>query len=330
MADHTKQCPLPTNETQRLHAVRSYDIIDSAPEMEFDTLTRVAARAFNTPAAVIGLMDADRFWFKSQLGLGVPELDRQIAFCAHAILRPDEILVVEDLRKDHRFQENPLVTQAPHLCFYAGAPLIDRQGYALGTIAVVDTQPRTLNDAQLALLHDLSKLVIAALESRKRAILLSNLAMSDHLTGLANRTQFERTLNSEMGHARRTGEPFTVLYMDLDGFKRVNDTFGHAAGDEVLHEVARRMEDQVRTEDLLARIGGDEFGVFMRQNVKDSPELLANRIVETVSAPITLSTGDKTSVGISIGIATYTDAIVSMAALMAMADQALYEVKRKK
>ena len=330
MPDHTKQCPLPTNESQRLLAVRSYDILDTPPEVDFDTLTRVAIHALNAPAGVIGLMDSDRLWFKSQIGLGVPQLDRQIAFCAHAIMRPDEQLVVEDLLNDPRFERNPLVTQTPNLCFYAGSPLIDRQGYALGTIAVVDTQPRTFSDSQRAALRDLSTLVITALENRQRANLLGHLAMTDHLTGLANRTQFERTLNSEMGHARRTGEPFTVLYMDLDGFKRVNDTFGHAAGDEVLHEVARRMEDQVRTEDLLARIGGDEFGVFMRQNVKDSPELLANRIVETVSAPITLSTGDKTSVGISIGIATYTDAIVSMAALLAMADQALYEVKRKK
>lgn len=329
MPDHTKQCPLPVNEAQRLRAVRSYDILDTPPEVEFDTLARVAANALNTPAAVIGLLDSDRLWFKSQLGLGVPQLDRQIAFCAHAIMRPDEPLVVEDLRQDLRFQGNPLVTQPPHLCFYAGAPLIDRHGYALGTIAVVDTQPRVFSEAQRALLHDLSTLVIAALESRRRASQLAHLAMTDHLTGLANRAQFERTLNSEMAHARRTGEPFTVFYMDLDDFKGVNDTFGHAAGDEVLCEVARRMTKQVRAEDLLARFGGDEFGVFMRQSIEDPAESLAKRIVEAVSAPITLSTGDKVSVGISVGIATYTDAIDSMATLLTQADQALYEVKRK-
>lgn len=329
MTDHS-MCPLPTNEAQRLRAVRSYDILDTPPEVDFDTLTRVAANALNTPAAVIGLMDSDRLWFKSQLGLGVPQLDRQIAFCAHAIMRPDEPLVVEDLRQDPRFQENPLVTQAPHLCFYAGAPLIDRHGYALGTIAVVDTQPRVVTEAQLDLLRDLSSLVITALESRHRASQLGHLAMTDHLTGLANRAQFERTLNSEMAHAQRTGESFTVFYMDLDDFKEVNDTLGHAAGDEVLSEVARRMTSQVRTEDLLVRLGGDEFGIFMRQSVEESVESLAKRIVEVVSAPITLSTGDTVSVGISIGIATYTDAIDSMAALLAQADQALYEDKRKK
>ena len=329
MLDCIKQCPIPENEVQRLQAVRSYDILDTPPEVDFDTLTRVAAHAFNVPAAVIGLMDADRLWFKSEIGLGTQQLDRQIAFCAHAVMRPEEPLVVEDLQQDPRFLENPLVTQLPHLRFYAGAPLIDRQGYALGTIAVVDTQPRTFSESQRALLRDLSTLAITALENRQRANRLSHLAMTDHLTGLANRVQFERTLNSELAHARRTGEPFTVFYMDLDGFKDINDTFGHFAGDEVLCEVAARMTQQIRTEDLLVRLGGDEFGIFMRQSAGASAEFLAKRIMEVVSAPIMLATGDKVSIGISIGFATYSDATDSIATLLAQADQALYAIKRK-
>ena len=124
-------CPIPDNELQRLRAVRSYEILDTPPEVDFDTLTRVATQALGTPAGVIGLMDADRLWFKSQLGLGVPQLDRQIAFCAHALMKPGEALIVEDLRQDPRFRNNPLVTQEPHLRFYAGVPLIDRDGYCL-------------------------------------------------------------------------------------------------------------------------------------------------------------------------------------------------------
>lgn len=329
MSDETTKCPLPANEALRLRAVRSYEILDTLPEVDFDTLTRVAAHAFDAPAAVIGLMDSERLWFKSQIGLDVQQLDRQIAFCAHAIMKPEELLVVEDLRKDPRFEGNPLVTHAPHLCFYAGAPLIDHQGYALGTIAVVDTKPRTLSETQRILLRDLSTMVVSALENRHRAIMLGHLAMTDHLTGLANRAQFERTLNSEMAHSRRTGESFTLLYMDLDDFKKINDNFGHASGDEVLCEVAGRMADQVRTEDLLARLGGDEFGIFMRPSAEESPESLARRIVEVVSAPITLANGSKVSVGISVGIATYADTIDSMNTLLAQADRALYEVKRK-
>src|SRR5487761_2755626 len=148
MTDHAMRHPFPTDEVQRLRAVRSYDILDTHPEMDFDTLTRVAAHALNTPAAVIGLMDSDRMWFKSKIGLEVPQLDRKIAFCAHAIMRPGELLVVDDLARDAVFRDNPLVTQAPYLRFYAGAPLIDCNGYALGTIAVVDTRPRVFAEAQ--------------------------------------------------------------------------------------------------------------------------------------------------------------------------------------
>ena len=193
----------------------------------------------------------------------------------------------------------------------------------------MDTKPRAFDQAQRSLLRDLSRLVISAMEIRLRASLLGRLAMTDHLTGLANRAQFERTLNSEMAYSRRTGEPFTVLYMDLDDFKDVNDGHGHAAGDEVLREVARRMAAQVRAEDLLVRLGGDEFGVFMRPSPDVSAESLAKRIVEAVSAPITLAAGGKVSIGISAGIATYTDAIDSMDSLLAEADRALYASKRK-
>lgn len=322
-------CPIPANEAKRLEAVRSYEILDTSPEVDFDALTRLAAHTFGTPAAVIGLMDADRLWFKSRLGLDVPQLDRQIAFCAHAIMRHDELLVVDDLQKDPRFENNPLVTQPPHLRFYAGAPLIDRNGFALGTIAVADTKARTLSETKHVLLWDMATLVISVLENRHRANQLSYLAMTDYLTGLANRVQFERTLNSEMAHSRRTGEIFTVFLMDLNDFKAVNDTFGHAAGDEVLCEATIRMTKQIRTEDLLARFGGDEFALFIRQSEADTVDSLARRIVDAVSAPITLSTGEKVSVGISVGIAKFTESIDSIYTLLAQADQALYIAKRR-
>jgi len=322
------QCPIPPNEADRLQAVRAYDILDSQPEVDFDTLTRLATNALNMPAAVIGLMDADRLWFKSELGLGVPQLDRQIAFCAYAVMSPQELLIVEDLQLDPRFKDNPLVTQPPYLRFYAGAALVDPKGYALGTIAVVDTSPRTFSDTQGLMLKDLSKLVITALESRYRALLLENLAMTDHLTGLANRARFERTVSSEIAHFRITGKPFTVFYMDLDNFKIVNDTYGHSAGDEVLVEVARLISQQVRTEDLPARLGGDEFGIFMRDGNKGLAESLAKRIVESVTQPITLTTGHQVSIGISIGVATYSESTQTIDSLMTLADQALYIDKR--
>lgn len=323
------RCPIPENEAQRLKAVLSYDVLDTPQEVDFDALTRVAAHSLNTPAAVVGLMDSDRLWFKSRLGLEVPQLDRQIAFCAHAIMRPGELLVVEDLTQDDRFKDNPLVTNTPHIRFYAGAPLVDPNGLALGTIAVVDTKPRELLGKQSDVLRDLSVLAMTALENRRRALTLGRLAMTDYLTGLANRAQFDRALGSEMAHAKRTGQPFTLLCMDLNGFKAINDHYGHVAGDEVLCEIARRLKAQVRSEDIVSRFGGDEFGVITRSASPDSARALAQRITEAVTLPIMLSTGDQVTVGISIGVVGYTDTMDSEATLLAQADSALYRVKRQ-
>jgi diguanylate cyclase (GGDEF)-like protein len=321
-------CPVPANEVQRLEAVLAHEILDTPPEVEFDALTRLAAHTFNTPAAVVGLMDSDRVWFKSQLGLGVPQLDRQIAFCAHAIMQAGQALIVQDLQTDPRFTDNPLVTQAPHLRFYAGIPIVDSAGHALGTFAVVDNKPREFCAAQRHALHDFSTLAMTALESRRRALKLGRLATTDFLTGLANRAEFERTLHSEMARSKRSKASFAVLFMDLDGFKYVNDRFGHAAGDEVLREVASRLAMQVRQEEVLARLGGDEFGVVMRLGNGESPEALVNRIQESVTMPVTLSCGTVVNVGISAGFALHTNKKQTATALLAQADQALYQAKK--
>lgn len=323
-------CPLPENEDRRVQALRSYAVLDTPPEVDFDALTRVAAHAFDTPAAVVGLMDADRLWFKSRLGLDVPELDRQIAFCAYAVMTPEAPLVVEDLSQDPRFRDNPLVAGPLHLRFYAGAPLVDAMGLVLGTIAVVDVRPRNFSPAQRSVLQDLATLVMRALEGRRRAILLGELAMTDHLTGIANRLQFNHTLEAELAHTQRTGVPFSLLCLDLDGFKAINDAHGHAAGDEVLRVVALRLAAEVRAEDLLARLGGDEFGVIMRHSQQQTAETVARRMIATIATPITLAGGDVVRIGVSVGLSTCTEDVDSASVLMRQADSALYQAKQHK
>jgi diguanylate cyclase (GGDEF)-like protein len=228
-----------------------------------------------------------------------------------------------------RFKDNPLVTNPPYVRFYAGAPLVDPDGFALGTIAVVDTKPRSLDSHEESILQDLSVLVMTALENRRRSLLLTQLALTDYLTGVANRAQFDRVLAAEMAHAKRTDEQFSLLCMDLDGFKNINDRFGHPAGDEVLREVARRLQEELRSEDMLSRIGGDEFGIIIRDGSPVSAQILTERITQAMSAPVSLANGDKVDVGISIGMSTYTDAIDSESALLAEADSALYMAKRR-
>lgn len=122
----------------------------------------------------------------------------------------------------------------PNICFYAAAPLVSPQGYALGTMAVMDTRPRSISPQQQAMLKDFSKLVVASLDSRHSAHLLQKYAMTDPLTGLANRAQFQRSLQLELAHAERTGKSFTLFYLDLDNFNSINDRYGHTVADEVL------------------------------------------------------------------------------------------------
>lgn len=322
--------PVPENEPQRLEALLSYGVLDTPPELEFDAPTRIASHALKTPAAVVGLVDSERLWFKSRLGLDVPQLDRQIAFCAHAIMRPGELLVVEDLAEDGRFRDSPLVTAAPHVRFYAGAPLVDSRGYALGTIAVVDTRPRSLSEQEKTTLRDLSVLVVSVLENRLHARRLGRMALTDHLTGLGNRASFEQSLKAEMAHARRSAEPMSLLCMDLNGFKPVNDQYGHAAGDEVLCEVGARLRELARAEDAVCRLGGDEFSLIARATSLAAACALADRIARAVAVPIVLSGGDKLTVGISIGVATLDRDTLSEETLLARADKALYDDKRQR
>jgi diguanylate cyclase (GGDEF)-like protein len=321
--------PIPFNEEQRLQSVRETRLLDTAPEAAYDAIARLAARTFRVPMASVGLLDADRLWFKARTGFVCDELAREHCFCAHAILQPDAPLIIEDLERDGRFADNPQVLHTPGLRFYAGAPLVTEQGLPLGTLAVMDTQPRAFGAADQAALKDLAELVMEQIRTRQTVAHLRHLAMTDPLTGLSNRTQFHHAITVELAHAMRTGEAFTVLSMDLDGYTDVHDGFGHAAAEEVLVEVARRLAQQVRLGDELARFGGDEFGVVMRHGAKDSAQILAKRIVRAVSAPIRLSSGDEIGVGISIGMAAYNDRVESVAMLLAQADQALYQAKKQ-
>ena len=142
---------LPANETARLEALRAYGVLDSPAERACDDLVKLAAQLCGTPVATVSLVDESRQWFKAKVGLDTCETNRDVAFCAHAILQPDQLLVVPDATLDSRFADNPLVTGAPHIRFYAGAPLLTPQGLAIGTLCVIDYVPRQLSAATLTI-----------------------------------------------------------------------------------------------------------------------------------------------------------------------------------
>ena len=161
-----KEPPIPQNEKERLEALKEYQILDTLPEALYDDITKLASEICDTPISLISLVDDKRQWFKSHHGLSVSETEKRLAYCAHAINDPDNILEVPDAFEDERFHDNPLATGEPHVRFYAGAPLKDKQGNALGTLCVIDNKPRNLTKVQKECLKALSRQVIALLELR--------------------------------------------------------------------------------------------------------------------------------------------------------------------
>ena len=157
--------PSPQNETDRLRALRSYKILDTKPEERFDELTQLAAIICGVPISLITLIDADRQWFKSKVGLEISETPRAQAFCTHAIMQP-QMFEVPDAAEDARFAANPLVTGNPNIRFYAGAPLATSDGHLLGTMCVLDRKPRTLSAEQKTALEILGRQVVANMELR--------------------------------------------------------------------------------------------------------------------------------------------------------------------
>lgn len=274
---------LPTDETERLAALERSRILDTQADDAFEDLIRIAAAICRVPMAMVTLVGADRQWLKARLGIPVRETGRDESFCAHTILEPGAPLVVEDARQDPRFRDNPFVTGESAVRFYAGAPLLDADGFALGSFCVMDRVPRKLEPAQLEALQALSRQASRLIEAHRLALelryhleerewyerqlrlhhqqlerqnaALTELTRTDPLTGLPNRRAFTVALEE----VAESGGRYCVAVCDIDHFKAVNDAHGHAEGDRVLQAVADTLRDQLAARGRVARAGGEEF-----------------------------------------------------------------------
>ena len=283
-------------------------------------MTRLAQRLFGVPIALVSLVDEERQWFKSRQGLDVPETPREDSFCAHAITG-DEVMHVPDAWADPRFSDNPLVVGAPEIRFYAGCPIAGPGGAKLGTLCIIDREPRELTEADAALLRDLAEVV----EDEVAAL---HMAAGDTLTGLLNRRGFEQIGSTLLEICRRRSLAATLLYFDLDGLKLINDGHGHDAGDRALTEFAALLEHTFRGSDVIARLGGDEFAVLLvgapdiREPLARLDARLAARNREPEAAYV---------LGASAGTARFDpEADDGLEPLTARADAAMYEDKRSK
>jgi diguanylate cyclase (GGDEF)-like protein len=345
--------PLPLNETARLDALRRLNILDTLPEVSYDDLTHLAAFICSTPMASITLIDSDRQWFKSRVGMASTETSRSVSFCAHAILQ-DDLFVVPDAMRDLRFSKNPLVLGDPNIRFYAGMPITTTEGFTVGTICVIDRLPRELPEENRIALRVLGRQVAAHLQIRqqledlkladaRRSLIeqklrvsqtrlraantrLRELATTDGLTGLGNRRAFDERLQHEWKLSMRLNRHLSLLLIDIDHFKRINDGYGHNVGDQILQMIARLLQSPRRETDMYARYGGEEFALLLPATTLDQAAVLANRLRERIAASDWQGHRVTVSIGVAAGMASVSDGTVCP--LVGQADEALYAAKR--
>ena len=342
--------PLPANEDQRVAELHGLHVLDTEPEQGYDDLVKITSSICGTPIGLVSLLDSDRQWFKARQGMDEPETPRDVAFCAYAILDPSNLLVVPDALQDSRFSDNPRVIGEPHIRFYAGAPLVSRTGNVLGTLCVIDHQPRTLEPAQLEALRALSRQVVALLELRRttrqlqhqlaerewyetqlerqqqelerRNADLTEQARTDPLTGLVNRRALDAALASAMEVALPDGgKTLALAFLDVDHFKTINDLHGHAEGDRVLTVLARLLQVNRGAAGVAARFGGDEFALMLPNASAEAVELQCEYLCSEVANELI-----ELQASISVGVAML-HAGEAIRDFCVRADEALYQAK---
>ena len=238
--------PFSPNEEERLKALHDLQLLDSAPEPAFDALTRLAANLLNVPIAVVSLVDATRQWFKSRIGLDATQTSREVAFCAHAILGA-EPLVVEDATRDVRFLDNPLVTDAPHIRAYAGIPLRSSRGFAIGTLCVIDQQPHHFSDRELGILRDLADIVSREILNREAAMRAREMAEQSFQSA---------TDNEALYHATFANAPLGIAVVGLDGkWLKANPKLAQILGRRLDELEMLTFQDITHPEDLQVDLG---------------------------------------------------------------------------
>jgi diguanylate cyclase (GGDEF)-like protein len=291
--------PIPDNEDERQAALDDQYILDTEPGEDFNRITRLASQMLGVPIALISLVDRQRQWFLSRVGLEPRETPRELAFCAHTICS-DDVLVVSDATADDRFKDNPLVTGDPHIRFYAGVPLQTRAGFNLGTLCVISPRPRQLAGTEQQLLQDLAGMVTQYLESRRNSYLCQ-------LTGLQNRRPFQEAGQREFQRARQSGEALTLLIFGLNDFQGFCARFGAPQGDRLLQEMAARLGTREGESALLGRVTADEFALLRPGMDSRAGLALAEQIRADMALDGWLVDGVRHPLAISCGVASLCD-----------------------
>lgn len=306
-------------EQERLATLDRVDLLDTPTEEGFDRITRLARRIFKAPMSTITLIDGHRQWFKSRQGIGFPETERSASICSIAI-EQDPPLVIPDTLRDPRVSSNPFIVGSPFIRFYAGAQLRSPEGHPLGTLCVMDIEPRSFDAEQTAILADLAMMVMREVELRA-------VAMTDSLTGALSRRAFKEEGQRALELAKRHKHNTSCVLLDLDHFKRINDTYGHGVGDLVLRATIGICREHIRTADLIGRVGGEEFAILLPHTAQPAALAVAEKLRVALGG-IEVQAGDEAvGASASFGVATTEAGVHDLDELLRRADKALYVAK---
>lgn len=314
-------CDLKLKDEQgRLAALNRYQVLDTPTERPFETIVSMVEDILDVPISAVSLVDVDRQWFKAQRGLDVNETGRDIAFCHYAIQHSDPFIVRNAL-EDPLFKDNPLVTGAPHIRSYAGAPLKTPDGFQIGTLCAIDTKLREFPPHEIKVLESFAKLVVDELELRIQA-------STDVLTGCLTRRSWMATTEEEIRRAARNDTLLSVAIFDIDRFKLVNDTYGHPFGDKVIQAVVNACQGALRAGSKLGRLGGEEFGLLFTDCTLEEVVIAAERCRQAIEATSLIApNGDEVRPTASFGVAPLFSYTMSPDDLIELADRALYRAK---
>lgn len=308
------------DDEARVAALRRLDVLDTAVEAPFEKIVTLVRTVLAVPMATVTLVDRDRQWFKAKRGVDQSETPRAVSFCTHTIQQRNP-LIIENALDDIRFAASPLVIGPPYVRSYAGVPLRTPEGYNVGALCAMDTRPRMFSPADIAILANFANIVCDELELRL-------IARMDHLTGALTRRGFVEQAEKEIERARRYGRASALVMLDIDHFKRVNDTYGHAVGDQVLQQIAGIAEIALRPSDMFGRLGGEEFALLLPETNGMAAVIAAERLRQAIAEhPIMLPGGGTLNVTASFGVAELSGSTSSFNAWLEQADTMLYAAK---
>lgn len=310
---------LKIDESGRIRALHSYEILDTEEEQPFEHVVSLIEQILSVPMCAVSFVDRYRQWFKAKRGLDVCETARDISFCTHAI-QQDRAFIVENAAEHPIFKNNPLVTGEPGIRSYLGIPLKTPDGYNLGALCAIDTNPREFTAYEIGIMQKFANVVMDELQLRQ-------IASRDPLTGCLTRRAWSEEANRERSKAVRYQRPLALALIDIDHFKKINDTYGHPAGDRVIHALAETLRAELRECDVIGRYGGEEFVVLLPETNEYAAAQACERIrVAFGNLSIKIEMPQLVSATVSIGYCSLSGD-ESIPDLIGLADQALYQAK---